>query len=84
MLRRIEVFEAEGERNRRYEARGIGTGGTDRRLEVSVVDPAAGEDNEAARQRPVPTSRGEGIGHSVAEAEAAINRYEQKAAASRR
>ena len=84
VLRRIEVFEAEGERNRRYEARWIGTGGTDRRLEVSVVDPAAGEDNEAARQRPVPTPRGEGIGHSVAEAEAAINRYEQKAAASRR
>ena len=84
VLKRIEVFEAEGERNRCYEARWIGTGGTDRRLEVSVLDPAAGEDDEAARRRPVPTPRGEGIGHSVAEAEAAINRYEQKAAASRR
>ena len=84
VLRPIELLEAEGERNRRYEARWIGTGGTDRRLQVSVVDPAAGEDDETARQRPVPTPRGEGISHSVAEAEAAINRYEQKAAASRR
>lgn len=84
VLRRIEVLEAEGERNRRYEARWIGTGGTDRRLQVSVVDPAAGGDDETARQRPVPTPRGEGISHSVAEAEAAINRYEQQAAASRR
>ncbi|MDE2907159.1 MAG: hypothetical protein OXQ28_13880 [Acidobacteriota bacterium] len=84
VLRPIEVFEAEGERNRRYEARWIGAGGTARRLEVSVVDPAAAEDDGTARRRPVPTSSGEGIGHSIAEAEAAINRYEQKAAASRR
>ena len=45
VLRPIEVFEAEGERNRRYEARWVGAGGTDRWLEVSVIDPAAAEDD---------------------------------------
>ncbi|MXW34666.1 MAG: hypothetical protein F4Z60_03430 [Chloroflexi bacterium] len=78
------MFAAAGERIRRYEAGWVGAGGTDRRLEVSVIDPAAAEDDGTARRRPVPTSRGEGVGHSIAEAEAAINRYEQKAAASRR
>ena len=80
-LKPVEVLRAEGERGRRYRAEWIRSGAAADRLDVSVTDPSSGDEEQGAHERVLQRTAGDGVVRCSEQANEAINRYEQEAAA---
>ena len=79
-----EILRADGERGRRYRAEWLRRGVVADRLDVSVTDPSSADEEQGAHERVLQRTTGDGVVHSIEQANEVINRYEQEAASQER